>query len=170
MDYEMQLDFYFFFFFKKICYTLNVIKKILFSYVVVMDNLNVFSSVETHLNSINMICNSIMESLSSALEVSGESVGEFWWSMASSISTEFVDLIIKHLLLIKYHLHEIRKHLNDFQEKLDLEKVFVWLQNTIDQLNIIRIQSWFIQREFSFLIEEIQYEARALMEQFSIYA
>ncbi|MBQ7073624.1 hypothetical protein IJM86_00835 [bacterium] len=45
--------------------------------------------------------------------------------MASSISTEFVDLIIKHLLLIKYHLHEIKKHLNDFQEKIDLEQIFI---------------------------------------------
>lgn len=146
------------------------LKKFLFSYVIIMDSLNVSPSVETHLNSINMICNSIMESLSSALEVSGESVGEFWGSMASSISTEFVDLIIKHLLLIKYHLHEIKKHLNDFQEKIDLEQIFIWLQNTIDQLNSIRIQSWFIQREFSFLIEEIQYEAKSLMENFSIYA
>ena len=53
------------------------LKKFLFSYVIIMDSLNVSPSVETHLNSINMICNSIMESLSSALEVSGESVGEF---------------------------------------------------------------------------------------------
>jgi len=125
---------------------------------------------EKNLNAINNLIDGIRNHLTSALELSGDSVGTYVWGIIGGISSEYVDLIIKALLLIKYHLFEIKKHLNTFQEKNELSKVFVGIQNTIDQLNEIRIKSWFIQMEFWFLIEEIQDYAKEMLENFSIYA
>lgn len=125
---------------------------------------------EKNLNAINNLIDGIRNHLTSALELSGDSVGTYVGGIIGGISSEYVDLIIKALLLIKYHLYEIKKHLNTFQEKNELSKVFVGIQNTIDQLNEIRIKSWFIQMEFSFLIEEIQDYAKEMLENFSIYA
>ncbi len=125
---------------------------------------------EKNLNAINNLIDGIRNHLTSALELSGDSVGTYVGGIIGGISSEYVDLIIKALLLIKYHLYEIKKHLNTFQEKNELSKVFVGIQNTIDQLNEIRIKSWFIQMEFWFLIEEIQDYAKEMLENFSIYA
>lgn len=98
-------------------------------------------SLDKNLNAINNLIDGIRNHLTSALELSGDSVGTYAGGVISGISNEYVDLIIKALLLIKYHLHEIKNHLNDFQEKSELSKIFIGIQNTIDQLNEIRIKS-----------------------------
>ena len=125
--------------------------------------------LETHLNSITKLCENITNCIASALEIWGESVGQYSGSVISGMSWEYVDLIIKHLRLIRYHIAEIKKHLKTFEYKEDLIQVFVGLQSTIDLLNTIRIKSWFIQYNFSFLIEEIQSECLMILENFSIY-
>ncbi len=128
------------------------------------------TKVESHMNSITKLCENISNCLSSALELTWESVGTYTGGIISWISNEYVDLIIKHLLMIKYHVREIKKFLSSFSSYEDLRNIFVGLQNTIDTLNEIRIKSWFIQREFSFLIEEIQHDCNCILENFSIYS
>jgi hypothetical protein len=56
--------------------------------------------------------NETCDALISALEVNAESVGQYGGGVAHQISTEYIDLLIKNILKIKYHLLRLEKEIN----------------------------------------------------------
>ena len=77
-----------------------------------MESLNSIQANETLSNlmdKINETCNALI----SALEINVKSVGQYGGSIAHQINTEYIDILIKNILKIKYHLVRLEKELNN---------------------------------------------------------
>jgi hypothetical protein len=77
-----------------------------------MESLNSIQSNEKLSNLMDKI-NETCDALISALEVNAQSVGEYGGCVAHQINTEYVDILIKNILKIKYHLLRLEKELNN---------------------------------------------------------
>ena len=77
-----------------------------------MESLNSIQSNEKLSNLMDKI-NETCDALISALEVNAQSVGEYGGWVAHQINTEYVDILIKNILKIKYHLLRLEKELNN---------------------------------------------------------
>ena len=94
-----------------------------------MESLNSIQSNEKLSNLIDKI-NETCNALISALEVNAQSVGEYGGWVAHQISTEYVDILIKNILKIKYHLLHLEKELKN------------WLISSEEELKCINLSKF----------------------------
>ena len=122
-----------------------------------MDSLNSIQSSEKLSNLINKI-NETCNALISALEVNAQSVWGYTGWVASQISSEYVDLLIKSLLKIKYHLLRLEKELNNglISSEEELKLIVGWLLDTIDAIDTVCAKDWFLRNQFSFATDELK--------------
>lgn len=122
-----------------------------------MDSLNSIQSSEKLSNLINKI-NETCNALISALEVNAQSVWEYTGWVANQISSEYVDLLIKSLLKIKYHLLRLEKELNNglISSEEELKLIVGWLLDTIDAIDTVCAKDWFLRNQFSFATDELK--------------
>ena len=122
-----------------------------------MESVNSIQSNEKLSNlmdKINETCNALI----SALEINAESVGAYGGWVTHQINTEYIDILIKNILKIKYHLLRLEKELNnglvDSQEELKL--IVGWLLDTIDTIDTVCANDWYLRNQFSFATDELK--------------
>ena len=134
-----------------------------------MESLNSVQSNEKLSNLMDKIsetCNALI----SALEVNAQSVGEYGGWVAHQINTEYVDLLIKNILKIKYHLFRLEKELNNWliTSKEELKDIVGWLLETLDTIDSICTTDWYLRNQFSFVIEELKTMIIKMLDEINI--
>jgi len=122
-----------------------------------MESVNSIQSNEKLSNlmdKINETCNALI----SALEVNAKSVGEYGGWVAHQISTEYVDILIKNILKIKYHLIRLEKELNNglISSEEELKCIIWWLLDTIDTIDTVCANDGYLRNQFSFATDELK--------------
>lgn len=106
------------------------------------------------LNKINDTCNALI----STLEMNAQTI--WWYSgwVAQKISTEYIDILIKNILKIKYHLLRLEKELNNWliTSKEELKYIIWWLLDTLDTINTVCANDGFLRHQFSFATDELK--------------
>lgn len=118
------------------------------------------------MENINETCNALI----SALEVNAQSVWTYGWSVAHQINTEYVDILIKTLLKIKYHLARLDKELNNWlvSSEEDLKYIIWWLLETLDTIDTICAKDGYLRNSFSFAIDELKSMIGKMLEEIKI--
>jgi hypothetical protein len=103
---------------------------------------------------IDETCNALI----SALEVNAQSVWEYGGWVAHKINTEYIDLLIKNILKIKYHLFRLEKELNNglISSQEELRYIIGWLLDTIDTIDTVCANDWYLRNQFSFATDELK--------------
>lgn len=106
------------------------------------------------INKINETCNALV----SALEINAQSIGGYSWWIAHQINTEYVDLLIKNILKIKYHLIHLEKNLNKWliNSQDELKSIVEWLLITTDTIDTICLNDGYFRNQFSFVTNELK--------------
>ena len=122
-----------------------------------MESVNSIKSNEKLSNLINQI-NETCNALISALEINAKSVGEYGWCVAHQINTEYIDILIKNILKIKYHLLRLEKELKNgfISSEEELKYIIWWLLDTTDTINTICANDGYLRNQFSFATDEIK--------------
>lgn len=122
-----------------------------------MESVNSIQSNEKLSNlmdKINETCNALI----SALEVNAQSVGEYGGWVAHQINTEYVDILIKNILKIKYHLIRLQKELNNslISSEEELKCIIWWLLDTMDTIDTVCANDGYLRNQFSFATDELK--------------
>ena len=122
-----------------------------------MESLNSIQSNEKLSNlmdKINETCNALI----SALEVNAQSVWEYGGGIAHQINTEYIDILIKNILKIKYHLLRLERELNNWLISSEEElKCIIWgLLDTLDTIDEVCINDGYLRNQFSFATDELK--------------
>ena len=122
-----------------------------------MESVNSIQSNEKLTNlmdKINETCNALI----SALEVNAESVGQYGGWVAHQITTEYIDLLIKNILKIKYHLVRLEKELNNglISSQEELKFIIGWLLDTLDTIDTVCANDGYLRIQFSFATDELK--------------
>ena len=122
-----------------------------------MESANSIQSNEKLVNIINQI-NETCNALISALEVNAESVGTYGGWVAHQINTEYVDILIKNILKIKYHLVRLEKELNNglISSEEELKCIIWWLLDTMDTIDTVCANDGYLRNQFSFATDELK--------------
>lgn len=134
-----------------------------------MESLNSVQSNEKLSNLMDKIsetCNALI----SALEVNAESVGSYGGWVAHQINTEYVDLLIKNILKIKYHLLRLEKELNNgLITSEDELKSIVWgLLDTMDTIDTVCANDGYLRNQFSFATDELKDLITKMLDEITI--
>lgn len=134
-----------------------------------MESINSIQSNEKLSNLMDKI-NETCDALISALEVNAQSVGEYGWWVAHQISTEYVDLLIKNILKIKYHLLRLERELNNWliNSQEELKCIVEWLLNTIDTIDTVCINDGYLRNQFSFATDELKELITRMLDEITI--
>ncbi len=122
-----------------------------------MESVNSIQSNEKLSNLMDKI-NETCDALISALEINAQSVGEYGGWVAHQINTEYIDILIKNILKIKYHLLRLEKELNNglISSQEELKCIVGWLLDTIDAIDTVCANDWYLRNEFSFATNELK--------------
>lgn len=106
------------------------------------------------MDKINETCNALI----SALEVNAQAVGEYGGGVAHKISTEYIDILIKNILKIKYHLLRLQKELDNglITSEDELKYIVWWLLDTIDTIDTVCVNDWYLRNQFLFATDELK--------------
>ncbi len=106
------------------------------------------------MNQINETCNALI----SALELNAQSVWEYGGWVAHQISTEYIDILIKNILKIKYHLMRLEKELNNglISSEEELKCIIWWLLDTMDTIDTVCTNDGYLRNQFSFATDELK--------------
>lgn len=134
-----------------------------------MESTNLIQSNEKLSNlmdKINETCNALI----SALEVNAESVGSYGEWIAHQINTEYIDILIKNILKIKYHLLRLEKELNNWLISSEEElKCIIWgLLDTLDTIDEVCINDGYLRNQFSFATDELKELITKMLDEISI--
>ena len=134
-----------------------------------MESVNSIQSNEKLSNlmdKINETCNALI----SALEINAESVGAYGGWVAHQISTEYIDLLIKNILKIKYHLVRLEKELNNglISSQDELKFIVGWLLDTIDTIDTICAKDGYLRNQFSFATDELKDLITKMLDEITI--
>ena len=134
-----------------------------------MESLNSLQSNEKLSNLLDKI-NETCDALISALEVNAQSVGEYGGWVAHQINTEYVDILIKNILKIKYHLLRLEKELNNgLINSEDELKCIVWgLLDTIDTIDTVCANAGYLRNQFSFATDELKDLISKILDEITI--
>ena len=122
-----------------------------------MESVNSIQSNEKPSNIMDKIsetCNALI----SALEVNAQSVWEYGGWVAHQISTEYIDILIKNILKIKYHLMRLEKELNNglISSEEELKCIIWWLLDTMDTIDTVCANDGYLRNQFSFATDELK--------------
>ena len=122
-----------------------------------MESANSIQSNEKLSNLMDKItetCNALI----SALELNAQSVGEYGGWVAHQINTEYVDILIKNILKIKYHLIRLEKELNNglISSEEELKCIIWWLLDTMDTIDTVCANDGYLRNQFSFATDELK--------------
>lgn len=122
-----------------------------------MESTNLIQSNEKLSNLMDKI-NETCDALISALEVNAQSVWGYSGWIAHKINTEYVDLLIKNILKIKYHLLRLEKELNNglISSQDELKYIVSWLLDTIDIIDTVCANDGYLKNQFSFATDELK--------------
>ncbi len=134
-----------------------------------MESSNSIQSQEKLINimdKINGTCNALI----SALEVNAQFVGEYGGRVAHKINTEYVDILIKNILKIKYHLFRLEKELNNWliTSQDDLKYIVGWLLDTIDAIDTVCANDGYLRNQFSFATDELKDLITKMLDEITI--
>ena len=134
-----------------------------------MESSNSIQSNEKLINimdKINETCNALI----SALEVNAQFVGEYGGGGAHKINTEYVDILIKNILKIKYHLFRLEKELNNWliTSQDDLKYIVGWLLDTIDAIDTVCANDGYLRNQFSFATDELKDLITKMLDEITI--
>ena len=106
------------------------------------------------MDKINETCNALI----SALEINAQSVWEYGGWIAHKINTEYIDILIKNILKIKYHLLRLEKELNNglISSQEELKYIIGWLLDTIDAIDTVCANDGYLRNQFSFATDELK--------------
>ena len=115
---------------------------------------------------INDTCNALI----SALEINAQSVGQYGWWVAHQINTEYIDILIKNILKIKYHLLRLEKELNNWliTSEEELKCIVWWLLDTIDTIDTVCANDWYLRNQFSFATNELKDLITKMLDEITI--
>ena len=118
------------------------------------------------MDKINETCNALI----SALEVNAQSVWEYGGWVAHKINTEYVDLLIKNILKIKYHLVRLEKELNNglITSQDELKLIVGWLLDTIDAIDTVCANDGYLRNQFSFATDELKDLITKMLDEINI--
>jgi len=118
------------------------------------------------IDKINETCNALI----SALEINAESVGAYGGWVAHQISTEYIDLLIKNILKIKYHLLRMEKELNNglINSQDELKCIVWWLLDTIDTIDTVCVNDGYLRNQFSFATNELKNLITKMLDEVTI--
>lgn len=102
--------------------------------------------------------NETCDALISTLEINAQSVGEYSGWVAHQINTEYIDILIKNILKIKYHLFRLEKELNNglISSQDELKLIVEWLLDTIDTIDRVCANDGYLRNQFSFATDELK--------------
>ena len=134
-----------------------------------MESVNSIQSNEKLTNlmdKINETCNALI----SALEVNAESVGQYGGWVAHQINTEYIDLLIKNILKIKYHLVRLEKELNNglISSQEELKFIIGWLLDTLDTIDTVCANDGYLRNQFSFATDELKDLITKMLDEITI--
>ena len=134
-----------------------------------MESANSIQSNEKLTNLMEKIdetCNALI----SALEVNAQSVGEYGGWVAHKISTEYIDILIKNILKIKYHLFRLEKELNNgfITSQEELKLIVGWLLDTIDTIDTVCANDGYLRNQFSFATDELKDLITKMLDEITI--
>lgn len=118
------------------------------------------------INKINETCNALI----SALEINTQSIGGYSGWIACQINTEYIDILIKNILKIKYHLFRLEKELDKklISSEEELKDIVSWLLNTLDTINTVCINDWYLRNQFSFATDELTSLITKILDEINI--
>lgn len=118
------------------------------------------------IDKINETCNALI----SALEVNAESVGQYGGWVAHQINTEYIDILIKNILKIKYHLVRLEKELNNWliTSQDELKFIVGWLLDTIDTIDTVCANDGYLRNQFSFATNELKELITKMLDEITI--
>ena len=118
------------------------------------------------MDQINETCNALI----SALEVNAQSVGAYGGWIAHKINTEYVDILIKNILKIKYHLFRLEKELNNglITSEEELKYIVTWLLDTIDTIDTVCANDGYLRNQFSFATDELKELITKMLDEITI--
>ena len=118
------------------------------------------------IDKINETCNALI----SALEVNAESVGEYSGWIAHKINTEYIDILIKNILKIKYHLVRLEKELNNglISSQDELKFIVGWLLDTVDTIDTVCANDGYLRNQFSFATDELKELITKMLDEITI--
>ena len=134
-----------------------------------MESTNSLKSNEKLTNLIEKITETC-DALISALEINAESVGEYSGWIAHQINTEYVDLLIKNILKIRYHLFRLEKELNNglISSQDELKSIVAWLLDTIDTIDTVCANDGYLRNQFSFATDELKDLITKMLDEITI--
>ncbi len=115
---------------------------------------------------IDETCNALM----SALEINAQSIGEYGGWVAHQINTEYIDILIKNILKIKYHLVRLEKELNNglITSQDELKFIVGWLLDTIDTIDTVCANDGYLRNQFSFATNELKELITKMLDEITI--
>ena len=118
------------------------------------------------MDKINETCNALI----SALEVNAEAVGQYGGWVAHQINTEYIDILIKNILKIKYHLVRLEKELNNglITSQDELKFIVGWLLDTIDTIDTVCANDGYLRNQFSFATDELKELITKMLDEITI--
>lgn len=118
------------------------------------------------MDKINETCNALI----SALELNAQSVGEYGGWIAHQINTEYVDILIKNILKIKYHLQRLEKELNNWliSSEEELKCIVGWLLDTMDTIDSVCLRDGYLRNQFSFATDELKDMITKMLDEITI--
>ncbi len=134
-----------------------------------MESTNSIQSNEKLSNLMDKI-NETCDALISALEVNAQSVWEYGGWVAHQISTEYIDILIKNILKIKYHLVRLEKELNNglINSEYELKCIVGWLLDTIDTIDTVCANDGYLRNQFSFATDELKELITKMLDEITI--
>ena len=134
-----------------------------------MESTNLIQPNEKLSNLMDKI-NETCDALVSALEVNAESVGQYGGWIAHQINTEYIDLLIKNILKIKYHLFRLEKELNNWliSSQDELKYIVEWLLDTIDTIDTVCANDGYLRNQFSFATDELKDLISKILDEITI--
>ena len=118
------------------------------------------------MDKINETCNALI----SALEVNAQAVGEYGRWVAHQINTEYIDILIKNILKIKYHLVRLEKELNNglITSQDELKLIVGWLLDTMDTIDTVCTNDGYLRNQFSFATDELKDLITKMLDEINI--
>jgi len=134
-----------------------------------MESANLLQSNEKLTNLIEQI-NDTCNALISALDINAESVGTYTGGVAQQINTEYIDILIKNILKIKYHLLRLEKELHNglINSSDELKFIVEWLLNTVDTIDSLCMNDGYLRNQFSYATDELKDLVNQMLEEINI--